>query len=338
MKTNWLSFLPTTKSLPKSTSPHISEGSARIIRLDVERTFLDPSHRMILVEVLETLTSEMSGDYHQSMSLIAGFFFLLLDKDQTLEMMRLLRSDKYLKDYWKTEAIKAATDAYVFEHLLENFFPQVASHLQLHRIFPETYCPKFFIALFINILPFDRLIPVIHLFLENGFPCLFQIALSLISVLQEALLRSDQQSVIYDLLRLDPKTLQKTGIELPLFEGTYSFHSKFDLMPYDFARLRTELFESKLKRRIMQANQSNQQQKIKDEEDEEDEEESGYECQICEEFMPEILCKECQVLLCENCHENSKGPHKNSHEVSFVEGDELDNLFQSMKTYIPVPS
>jgi len=322
----------------------------RILFLDAERTFLKENHRKELVSFLTRVITNLRGDYSQALSYISGFLLLVLDEATTMDIIVKLNGDpKYVPGYWKEEPVAAATDAYVFNHLVEKFFPKIAAQLVRHHVFPENYCQKWFGGLCIQILPFETLYPFFELFLEHGFKFLFQFGLSLVDLLQEHLLAADNAGAVFELLRLEPKVVAVTNKAAP--NGKIKLDATkllkhaldFDINDTDFATLRKTLFEKHLKERLAQAKAFAQKKKEEDNDSAEDSDEDGEDCDICHEMFPEYNCKECSLKICEQCHEDSKGTHKASHKVIPYEpedneksDEEVDKLAANIKNKVKI--
>ncbi|CAF2040263.1 unnamed protein product [Rotaria magnacalcarata] len=282
------SFLPSTKILER-VDDDVEETSTRrlnyerIIRHDAERTFVGSAQQTTLMEVLSSLQNEF-GSYHQAMSYVAGFLLLTHSPSKAIEIMRQLHRT-VLIGYWTAEPVAFAVDAYVFDYLLAKHEPEIHKHLSKNYIFPETYAQKWFTTLCVGVLPFEALFLffdtlVTQSLLESSNIFLFQFALSLMKHIREELLNSKKVADIYGYLRLDPS--------LPLFypkanDLTISVvqHAKdYDLSQYDFALLRQQVFEEKLKARLEAANRAHKENKQNQDsiatssDDDEDEEET----------------------------------------------------------------
>ena len=97
----------------------------RIFVADAERTFRDDVNRARFVRLLAHLAKEF-GDYAQGLSYVASFLSLTMPESEVVALITQLNNDeKYVPGYWKHEAIKFATDAYVFQELANKFVPKV---------------------------------------------------------------------------------------------------------------------------------------------------------------------------------------------------------------------
>jgi len=329
----WKDIMETSKSANAPRENVAIMETPRIIYLDAERTFAQPHHRTQLIQFLTRVMSHLKGDYAQALSYVSGFLLLVLDEDTVLDIvLRLNKEDKYVPGYWKEEAVAAATDAYVFRHMMEHFFPKVATHLAKLNLFPENYCQKWFVGLCTQILPFEALYPFFDNFLTHGYTYLFQFGLSLIDMLQDELLAANDFASVFALLRLyptkgiitnsPPKNTKLKNID-PVKLINHALD--FEVYDFDYPKLRKDLFEKHLKERLAQAKAYAEQAK-KEADDSDDDDEEGEDCEICHEMIPELQCAECDLKICEECHEKSKGgKHKSSHKVTPYEPADEDD-------------
>jgi hypothetical protein len=278
------SFLP-SKEIDKQIDDDNNEDDwtvnfdyERIIRLDAERTFLGVAQRKTLMDVLAFLRQEF-GSYHQAMSYVAGFLLLTRSPTKVIEIMRQLHRN-VLVGYWKEEPIAFATDAYVFDYILADYYPEIQQHLSKNYILPETYAQKWFTTLCVGVLPFKALFLFFDTFLDRSLPSssnifLFQFALSLMKNIREVLLQTKSVAVIYQYLRLDSTASAIDGkideLAMSIVEGA----KDFDLSSYDFVYLRQKAFDEKLRQRLEAANRAHQQnQPLSSSSEDEDEEET----------------------------------------------------------------
>jgi len=250
---------------------------------------------------------------------------LTMESNTVIQIIQKLNDDeKYLFGYWRHETVAFATDAYVFDELLQDFYPKVRAHFQKVFLFPETFCQKWFVGLCIHVLPFDALFKFFDAFFEHGYIYLFKFGLSLIQHVHDSLLATSDISLLYSILRLDPVNLLLTD-ELALSIVTKAL--SYDLSKYNIKELRISLFETKLKERLKKANFKDQEEDDDDEEDD-DEDEEGYECQVCENLAPDFVCTVCGKLLCEECQ---SAKHDKSHNVKPFDEKSLDKQFSKLK-------
>jgi hypothetical protein len=105
----------------------------RIFVADAERTFRHDVNRKRFVQLLAHLAGKF-GDYAQGLSYVASFLSLTLPESEVVALItELNNNERYVPGYWKHEAVKFATDAYVFQELANKFVPKVSTK-------PHYYC------------------------------------------------------------------------------------------------------------------------------------------------------------------------------------------------------
>jgi hypothetical protein len=228
---------------------------------DAERTFTNTQNRQKLIRILNLLNKRFN-DYHQGLSYASSFLLLTLDEPMTVNILtHLFQNEKYIKDYWKSQSIASAIDAYVFDKLMKIHFPDVHAHLAKNAILPETYCQKWFVGLCVHVLPFEPLFNFYEHFFTEGHKFLIRFALSLIKHMKDLILKTNDTSTIYSYLRLDPKYVS-TEKALSIVED----YKEFDVSELNFEHERTEAFDKNLKQRL--ENAKRRQEEALEEEDE----------------------------------------------------------------------
>jgi hypothetical protein len=240
------------KNLPEADRIHIH---------DAERTFKDTDNRQKLIRILNLLNQRFK-DYHQGLSYVTSFLLLTLDEATAVTILtHLFNDEKYIVDYWKSQSIASATDAYVFDKLMKTHFPEVHAHLVKNAILPETYCQKWFVGLCVHVLPFEALFTFYEHFFRQGHTFLLRFALSLINHMKEQILKTNDTSVLYAYLRLDPKYVT-TEKAIAIVDG----YKDFDVSELDIKKERQEAFDNNLKVRLELAKK--RQEEALDDEDE----------------------------------------------------------------------
>jgi len=181
----------------------------RIFEADAKRTFGREDNRKKLENLLYHLSKQFN-DYHQGLSYVTSFLLLVFEEETVEQIITHLNTDeKFIPGYWKAEPVEFATDAYVFQNLLEHFHFKVASHLKSNTISPHIFCSKWWLGLCVHLLPFEVLFDFFEQFFESGNIFLFKFGLSLMSHLEEELLKKNDPGEILSLLRLEKKRSEK---------------------------------------------------------------------------------------------------------------------------------
>jgi hypothetical protein len=289
----------------------------RIFVADAERTFRHDDNRAEFVKLLAHLSSSF-GDYAQGLSYVASFLRLFLDDATVVPLLQHLNAqERFVPGYWKHEAIKFATDAYVFQDLITRFLPKVAEHLKKNGVDPSVYCQKWFVGLCVHVLPFEYLFPYFEGFLEGGYQYSFKWGLSLINQLQDQLLKTNDPSTLFGLLRLDSKFIAHDEEFNKLLDRVFEGVKAYDLSDIDFKSLREKIYDLHLRARVEAAH------KLLNKKDDDSDDEIE-DCQICKDDFPEVFCKECKLKICETCHNKppAGSTHLRAHKVKPIEEEE----------------
>lgn len=291
---------------------------------DAERTFSGDENRKKLARFLALLASTF-GDYHQGLSYTTSFLLLTVEEPEAFAILNKMNYDEfYVPGYWKHEAVGFSTDAHVFDKLMSQHFPDIHAHLVRSTIQPDTYVQKWFVGMCVHVLPFQPLFSFFEKFMQGGYRFLMRFGLALVEQMKDRLVKTTDPSQLFGLLRLDKNFLGPDVDPVALGFKILEESDKFDLSGVDFAALRKEMYETKLKARLEAA------KKRAEESDEElsdfdSEEEDDGECEVCERATAVFHCKGCYQKLCESCSTKSKGGHSKDHKVvRLVEEDKDD--------------
>jgi len=312
------------------------EAIRRIVVLDAERTFKTDRRRKELSDFLYEVATSF-GNYHQALSYVSAFLLLTFSKPVVFKILSKLNSDKkYVVKYWQETAVGMATDAYVLQELTQFLLPEVSSHLSKNTIFPETYCPKWFCGLCTQILPIEDLFDFFEKFLQSGCVFLFQFGLSVFQQTKLDLLKANDPTTLFTILRLDSSWVE-THANKSLIKDTISNTNQFDLSKYDFEEMRPRLFKLHLQERLERSakQQAEKNKALEDDDDDElfgseDDDENQGECQSCENLLADVYCSDCKLILCDVCHKKNKKGHSKAHSVTNIE-DLSEELKKTLK-------
>jgi hypothetical protein len=322
----WPSYIESLTPSPAYNEEQDLPEPDRIHIHDAERTFTTTENRQALIRILNLLNHRF-GDYHQGLSYVSSFLLLTCEEQTVIDILSHLNSNpKYIPQYWKSQSVASATDAYVFQKLMARYFPDVYQHLEQSTIQPDTYCQKWFVALCVHVLPFEALFSFFENFFQEGHTFLIKFALSLIKHISEPLLKTKDPSEIFALLRLEDKYVTP-DVALSIVEGARDF----DLSDIDFEKERREAFETHLKERLEAAKRRQEEELDEEDEitdystDEEDDDEDSGECNLCNNLMSEVYCTVCDKRICSKCVKKNIQGHSPSHKtVDIEEADEAD--------------
>eukprot|EP00299_Pterocystis_sp_00344_P017757 c889_g1_i1.p1 GENE.c889_g1_i1~~c889_g1_i1.p1 ORF type:complete len:313 (-),score=55.39 c889_g1_i1:55-993(-) len=237
----------------------------RIFAADAERTFKTPFFRQHMIELLERVGAQF-GDYHQGMGYIASFLSLTLDQETVFNILLRLNQEQYQLGYFRGTPETFVRDAHVFHRLIAEQYPETAAHLELLTVAPEAYASKWFVGLNLHVLPFEPLFDFYELFLERGWPYLFQFALSLLKVLSPRILEAGRDvAKVFALLRLDPSLFPDTST---LFAEVIELSKTIDLDVKHVSDLKAEEWD-KLQAKLERIRQREKEMAEEDDDEEE---------------------------------------------------------------------
>ena len=256
------------------------ENPDRILIADAARTFSHEDNRKQFVKLLFHLNTQFK-DYAQGLGYVSSFFLLTMSEPQIIALLSQINShERYIPGYWKHEAIKFATDAYVFLGFLRKFHPDVAAHLQAHTVDPATFCQKWFVGLCVHVLPLEYLFTFFEKFLVQGFPFLMKFGLALVKNMKKPLLEANNASALFAILRLDPKAVPH---EAELLSKILEDTDLYDLSKENFETLRKEAYDKHLKKRVETAHAVLDKADVIED------------CVLCKDDFPEFHCIECNI-------------------------------------------
>jgi hypothetical protein len=300
---------------------------ARTVDRDVERTFFDAAQRVPLTQFLNVVINEFR-DYHQGLGYIGSFLLLVLDAPTVLAMLRKLNAHPdFLPGYWKHEAVALATDAHVFNHLLEQREPDVAKHLAAKFVFADTFCQKWFACLNVHLLSFTLLCDFLDVFFRHGFRASMQFGLVLCHELRADILEQKSSDKIFELLRFQPPRVapERQAAIVRRVADSFAAPNSAPFADVDFAALRRTMYDLKLRARMEAAakagvGRAGESDDDADDDDDDSELEEGNECGLCA-GMPDYYCVVCKFAVCGLCHKTGSAPHAKAHKVEEFDFD-----------------
>lgn len=143
--------------------------------------------------------------YCQGLNFLAAVFLLLYDGDTEEEeafwcFVSLV--ENILTGYFDPMMINQQVDGLVFEQLLQQLLPRVASHIEDIGVHVPTAVAGWFLVAFVNSFPIETLLRVWDMiFFEKSPVVLFRVGLAQIDIFSEALLEARQDVDAYMLFQ-----------------------------------------------------------------------------------------------------------------------------------------
>jgi len=180
-------------------------GALSDIERDVQRCSADhpqmQSNQTSLLSLLQAYLSMVPDiKYSIGLTLIAGHLLALSPEEDAFWIFVSIM-DSYLRPYFSSNTTQLEVDAALFSRALESNDAQVAKKVLLDMsINPVDLCRPWFSTLFVDALPLDYLNRVWDLFLYEGVPFLFRVALALFHCCRRRVLETINQDSLFDVL------------------------------------------------------------------------------------------------------------------------------------------
>ena len=246
--------------------------------------------------------------------------------------------------YWKHEATIQAIDAYILFKLLETYNNELYKHLKSTNIMPESFIPKWFGGLCVQIMPIKYLILFFNNFFKYGLIYLFGFGISMFNSLKPHLIKTNKFNELYAILALDRNTkfylnnnnnntnesnlngkMKSLNISdnidkffNSLLNDSIIYYNKILSSNIDIHNERSKAFELNLFNRYLNAAINvHYIGRILSEINDDDE----IECQFCDDGYGELYCNVCQKYICEVCHKNAIDDHETTHDIKIISND-----------------
>ncbi|GLD96315.1 hypothetical protein PINS_up004998 [Pythium insidiosum] len=169
------------------------------IARDIGRTF--PKHYLFhdrtslgqcaLMNVLKAYSlHDPDVGYCQGMGFLSAMFLSYMPEEQSFwHLVACLNHKRYdMAGLYRPRMPKVPETIFIFERLLRQLMPQLASHLDNEGMHPTMYLTQWFVTLFSYNFPFEFVTRVWDVFLNEGWKVIFRVALALMKLSQKALL------------------------------------------------------------------------------------------------------------------------------------------------------
>ncbi|ORZ40357.1 rab-GTPase-TBC domain-domain-containing protein [Catenaria anguillulae PL171] len=133
--------------------------------------------------------------YCQAMNLIVSALLIYMSEEQAFWTIAVL-CERTLPGYYTTTMVGAQVDSHVFETLIEKYLPAIGEHVKKHDIQLSVACLSWFLSLFINTFPLYHAFRVLDCFFLDGPRVLFQVALAILKLNSEAILKVQDDGML----------------------------------------------------------------------------------------------------------------------------------------------
>ncbi|XP_072478004.1 growth hormone-regulated TBC protein 1 isoform X2 [Notamacropus eugenii] len=170
------------------------------IKTDINRTFpdnvkfrqtADPCLQHTLYNVLVAYGHHNRGvGYCQGMNFLAGYLLLITKSEEQSFWLLDALVGKILPDYYSPAMMGLKTDQEVLGELVKMKIPSVANLMERHNVMWTLVVSRWFICLFIDILPVETVLRIWDCLFYEGSKIIFRVALTLIKQHQASILEA----------------------------------------------------------------------------------------------------------------------------------------------------
>ncbi|XP_040589498.1 growth hormone-regulated TBC protein 1 isoform X2 [Mesocricetus auratus] len=183
-------------------------GGVRKSLTDLNRTFPDnvrfrktaePCLQKTLYNVLLAYGLHNQGvGYCQGMNFIAGYLILITKNEEESFWLLDALVGRILPDYYSPAMLGLKTDQEVLAELVRMKLPAVAALMDDHGVLWTLLVSRWFICLFVDILPVETVLRIWDCLFNEGSKIIFRVALTLIKQHQEFILEANSVPDICD--------------------------------------------------------------------------------------------------------------------------------------------
>ncbi|MES1920999.1 TBC1 domain member 4 [Bonamia ostreae] len=300
---------------------------ARILLADAERTFACKRRREKLVEVTAFLFARFE-EYQQNVTFICSFLLLFLrPRFAAAVMIKLYEDELLLPGHFKAASEGAKVDMLLFMQLARREGRCNAAVAKLDREgVPPDFLKKWFSGLCVHVLPLAALFEYFEFFAEEGFLACLKFGLAAFIKLEEEIVASkdiqDTMAVLhFDRKRLGAEKMKRVSMEILEMARDERFEVTENI---DLKDLRSRVFKTEIEEKVLKADKYAEENPV----------DEIPVCELCGDGFQDLRCSDCNLIICEDCHEcpPEKGGHKTEHEVfDFEEEENCDEISEDFE-------
>ncbi|XP_038046522.1 rab GTPase-activating protein 1-like isoform X2 [Patiria miniata] len=134
--------------------------------------------------------------YCQGLSFLAAVLWLHMPEEQAFAVLTKTMYDYHLRDLFMNSFVELHVKFYQLERLMEDNIPDLFSHFVHIGIEAHMYASQWFLTLYTARFPLYTVFHIMDLFLMEGMPIVFNIAIALLKAAKKELLGQDFEGVL----------------------------------------------------------------------------------------------------------------------------------------------
>jgi len=205
------------KALLSNYNPGLQlSPAAKQIELDLLRTLPSNKHydgphapgiaklrRVLLAYSLHNPEIE----YCQGFNRIAAIALLFMNEEDAFWCFVYIVEQLLPEEYYSKQLIGVQVDQEVFKELICEKLPELAIHLESHRVDPTLFSLNWFLCLFVDSLPVNTYLHIWDAFLFEGCKVLFRYAVAILKLIEDKLMAANDYMSIFNTFRTEIDTL-----------------------------------------------------------------------------------------------------------------------------------
>merc|ERR1719494_216954 len=173
------------------------------ISRDLRRTYPDNIYfRDIEPGLLTPLSNVLTAYAHhnrlvgycQGLNYIVGLLLLIVKKESSCFWLLVRLIENLLPDFYSSGMKGIRIECGVLNFLLQQRHPDLFSHLQKHNVDLELFISKWFVCLFMDVLPIETVLRIWDCLFYEGSKILLRVAFTLIVINKEKLLQTSDMA------------------------------------------------------------------------------------------------------------------------------------------------
>lgn len=163
--------------------------------------------------------------YCQAMNIVCSVLLLYASEEEAFWLMVAL-CERLLPDYYNNKVIGALVDQNVLDELVREYMPELHQKLAPLGVL-SMISLSWFLTIFLSVMPFEAALHIVDCFFYDGARVVFQVALAILNVNQELLLKVRDDSEAMTILSGYIENIRVTDIS-NLIKDSYSKYGKLD--------------------------------------------------------------------------------------------------------------